>query len=203
MKRFSNLKFFTFVALFAFALFAVSCDKSDDEMTPNTLEDNSLKAGHLPGKSLPPGDLSIAEIAIAEGFDSLVVALSYVDEALQLEPKLVDMFMYGTDQYTVFAPTNEAFAELVGSGNISDLPAELVLNVLLYHVTTGRRAANSVVPKNHPRKIMTLLKGASFKVDNEGVIWAVGNTANIVGSNISASNGIIHVIDTVILPVEL
>ena len=51
--------------------------------------------------------------------------------------------------------------------------------------------------------IETLLEGASFKVDNEKVIWAVGNTANIIDANISASNGIIHVIDAVILPIKI
>ena len=117
--------------------------------------------------------------------------------------------MNGTDQYTVFAPTNEAFAALVGDGQISDLPSGLVLNVLLYHVTEGRRASNSVVPKNNTRTIETLLEGASFSVGTDAMITAVGNTANFVvvdGKplvNISASNGIIHVIDTVILPITL
>jgi uncharacterized surface protein with fasciclin (FAS1) repeats len=74
---------------------------------------------------------------------------------------LVDLFLNGTDQYTVFAPTNEAFENLYEAlteiEGITDLPAELVLDVLLYHVVEGRRAANSVVPPVRSRTITTLL----------------------------------------------
>jgi uncharacterized surface protein with fasciclin (FAS1) repeats len=116
----------------------------------------------------------------------------------------VDLFMNGTDQYTVFAPTNDAFFALYGAlgiTGISDLPAELVRDVLFYHVTEGRRAANSVVPKNNTRTIETLL-GETFSVNPQAMITAIGNTANITTPNISASNGIIHIIDAVILPIE-
>src|SRR5690606_18406079 len=101
--------------------------------------------------------------------------------------------------------TNEAFYELYETlkvGGIEELPAELVLNVLLYHVTEGRRGSNSVVPPNRPRSIETLL-GASFMVDRDANIIAIGNTANFENIDISASNGIIHVIDSVLLPIEL
>jgi len=148
-----------------------------------------------------PGTESIAEIAIEAGFGELVGALVYVDE--ELDAGLVDLFLNGTDQFTVFAPTDEAFQGLYGAldiDGISDLPAELVLDVLLYHVVEGRRAANSVVPPVRPRTITTLL-GATFSVDRNGVITDIaGQEAGIVAPNISASNGIIHVIDTVILP---
>jgi len=150
-----------------------------------------------------PGAESIAEIAIGAGFDELVGALLYVDA--QLEAGLVDLFLDGTDQYTVFAPTDEAFEglyEALEIDGITDLPPELVLDVLLYHVAEGRRAANSVVPPVRDRTITTLL-GATFTVNSGGVITDLfGQEANIVAPNISASNGIIHVIDTVLLPLE-
>ncbi len=73
--------------------------------------------------------------------------------------------------------------------------------MLLYHVAEGRRAANSVVPRVGERSITTLL-GVTFTVNNEAVITDIfGQEASIVAPNISASNGIIHVIDTVILPI--
>lgn len=148
-----------------------------------------------------PGTESIAEIAIEAGFGELVGALVYVDE--ELNAGLVDLFLNGTDQFTVFAPTNEAFQGLYGAlgvDGITGLDAELVLDVLLYHVVEGRRAANSVVPPVRPRTITTLL-GATFSVDRTGVITDIaGQETNIIAPNISASNGIIHVIDTVILP---
>ena len=68
-------------------------------------------------------------------------------------------------------------------------------------VVDGRRASNSVVPRKGDKTISTLL-GVNFTVNNQGQITAVGNTANITTANISASNGIIHVIDAVILPVQ-
>jgi uncharacterized surface protein with fasciclin (FAS1) repeats len=156
-----------------------------------------------PQRAPKPGPDPIAQIAIDAGFTELVGALVYVDT--ELDAGLVDLFLNGTDQYTVFAPTNEAFQNLydaLGITGITDLPAELVLDVLLYHVTEGRRAANSVVPPVRPRKITTLL-GATFTVDSDAVITDIaGQEVGIVAANISASNGIIHVVDTVLLPLE-
>lgn len=201
-----------FLGLLLFSIVFVSCEDEADDYTPvnSVAEEADLKSG----KSLPPGDESIAAIAIGAGFTELVGALFYVDDALETE--LVDMFLNGKDQYTVFAPTNDAFQALYDSEDlenllgkqvdgITDIPAEVVLNVLLYHVTEGRRAANSVVPKKNPKTIETLLEGATFMVDKDLMIMAVGNSANIIPAfaNISASNGIIHVIDNVILPIEL
>ena len=147
-----------------------------------------------------PGSDPIAAIAIGAGFNELVDALVYVDT--ELNAGLVDLFLNGKDQYTVFAPTDEAFMNLysaLGITDITDLDAALVLDVLLYHVTDGRRSSNSVVPKRNYKTIETLL-GSTFQVTPQAEIMAIGNTANIVAADISASNGVIHVIDQVILP---
>jgi uncharacterized surface protein with fasciclin (FAS1) repeats len=155
------------------------------------------------GAARPGGD-PIAQIAIANGgFSQLVDALMYVDQ--ELNAGLVNLFLNGTDQYTVFAPTDAAFNSLYTALNINsirDLPASLVLSVLQYHVTEGRRGSNSVVPRNGSRTITTLLPNATFKVFPNLQIEAIGNTANIILADISASNGIIHVIDNVILPID-
>jgi uncharacterized surface protein with fasciclin (FAS1) repeats len=154
-----------------------------------------------PNRAPAPGPDSIAAIASDAGFTELVGALVYVDE--ELDTNLVEMFSTRSGQYTVFAPTNEAFEDLydfLGITEISDLPPELVLDVLLYHVTEGRRAANSVVPPRQDRTITTLL-GATFSVDRTATITDLfGQEAAIVAPNISANNGIIHVVDTVLLP---
>jgi len=210
LKKMLNLRSFALIAIFAVAVFATSCNKADDGYIPEELatsQDLMLKKGkpdNVEPKGAPaPGDVSIAEIAIGAGFTELVGALSYVDA--ELDAGLVELFLNGTDQYTVFAPNNEAFEGLYGTleiDGITDLPAELVLDVLLYHVAEGRRAANSVVPPVRDRTISTLL-GSSFTVNSGGVITDIaGQTVNIVAADISASNGIIHVIDTVLLPLE-
>lgn len=200
VKRNINLRSLTFTGILAIAFFAVSCNKANDEYLP-TNQDLVLKSGKSDKAAPKKGETSIAEIAISANFNELVAALSYVDA--ELDAGLVNLFLNGTDQYTVFAPTDDAFKALyanLGINKIQDLPAETVLKVLLYHVTDGRRAANSVVPQNGVRTITTLL-GDAFNVDPQGTIWAAGgNSATITSANISASNGIIHVIDAVILP---
>jgi uncharacterized surface protein with fasciclin (FAS1) repeats len=155
-----------------------------------------------PNRAPAPGPDSIAKIATDAGFTELVNALVYVDT--ELGSDLVGLFSTGTDQYTVFAPTNEAFADLyqlLGVSGLEELDnPELVRDVLLYHVVEGRRAANSVVPPRGSRSITTLL-GPSFSVNSSLEITDIaGQEINIVGANVSASNGIIHVVDTVLLP---
>lgn len=182
-----------------------ACSNDDDMITMETTSENFEISAKAPKK----GEMSIAEIvsnaSMAEEaeFTLLLAALEYTG--------LTGVFA-GTDQYTVFAPTDQAFLNLVAATGVSaetpfaDIDAALgegtVETVLLYHVAEGRRAANSVVPKKGTRTITTLA-GASFSVMPDASIDAVGNSAQIVSPNISASNGIIHVIDTVILPIEL
>lgn len=212
LKRNLSFRSLALAGIFMIAVFAVSCNKQDDIPEPMA-QDVELKKGKPDGvpKAAPaPGEYSIAEIVVASKeadepeFTLLFAALEYAG--------LTGVFT-GGGQYTVFAPTDQAFIDLVVDLGVDPndpftaidaaLGAGTVKNVLLYHVTDGRRAANSVVPPRNPRTIETLLEGATFSVDSDGKIWAVGNSAMITSANISASNGIIHVIDTVILPVEL
>jgi len=179
-----------------FAIFLISCE-NETKLLPGTSTDAELKAA-----SAKKGTDPIAKVATDKGFSELLKALSYVDT--ELETELVDLFSTGKDQHTVFAPTDDAFSNLyssLGVGTISDIPAEMVLDILLYHVTTGRRASNSVVPKMNKRFIKTLLN-ESFTVNGDGSIQAIGNTATITAADFSASNGIVHAIDAVMLPFD-
>jgi uncharacterized surface protein with fasciclin (FAS1) repeats len=196
----SNSKSLAIAMILSVAIFAASCNKDEATAPNNVTASETLKNGN---GAPAPGDKSIAQIAIENGFSELVNALTYVDTAL--DAGLVELFLNGKDQYTVFAPTNDAFFNLYGAlevDEITDLPAPLVLDVLYYHVTEGRRASNSVVPKRGIRTIQTLL-GESFSVDPQAMITAIGNTAYITAPDISASNGIVHIIDAVILPIEV
>jgi transforming growth factor-beta-induced protein len=166
-----------------------------------------------PKKDNPP----IAQIAIDNGFSELVGALAYVDGAFTGDEgytPLIPLFLEGTDQFTVFAPTNEAFDNLYALlsvvldaeiDEISDIPASVVLDVLFYHVVEGRRASNSVVPKNGERT-MTSLLGEDFFVRTDLSIrdglTGLRDDASIVPPffDLSASNGFVHVISQVIVP---
>ncbi len=165
-----------------------------------------------------PSGQTIAEIAEAAGFELLLAAVGYIAETNPGSPLVAGLL--DRDQYTVFAPTDEAFVNLVNAvAPLLDpdvlaqdgpfaaidllLGAGTIEAVVSYHVTEGRRAANSVLPRRGFRTIETLLPGATFTVSTGGVITAVGSTANITAADISASNGIIHVIDAVLLPVDL
>jgi uncharacterized surface protein with fasciclin (FAS1) repeats len=127
----------------------------------------------------------------------------------------------GRGQYTVFAPSDDAFLDLLAVlepvlDDSIENPFEaidaafggapIVEQVLLYHVTEGRRAANSVVPPRGERTITTL-RGDTFAVGTGGTIVdgaaAVFGPATIGPANISASNGIVHGVDRVLLPADI
>jgi uncharacterized surface protein with fasciclin (FAS1) repeats len=99
-------------------------------------------------------------------------------------------------QRTVFAPTDAAFAELgLDASNIGALPLDALTNILLYHVTTGRRDAGSVVTSSQIRMANGKFTKISLK-DGGAYI----NDSQIIVTDVLAGNGIIHVIDAVLLP---
>lgn len=184
---------------------------SDSTTGPETNADKASRA-------LPPSKMTIAEIADAQGFTLLLAAVGYIAETNPSSLIVADIL--DESQSTVFAPTDQAFLNLVGAvtplldptilaeqGPFAAIDALLgagtIEAVVSYHVVEGRRAANSVVPRKGERRLETMLDGATFNVTPAGMIQAVGNTANIVLPNVSASNGVIHAIDAVILPVDL
>jgi len=192
------------VALIAVGALTLGACSNDNE--PMGL--NQAVSDRAPAPSASP----IAQIAIDAGFSELVGALQYVDT--ELNTGLVELFMNGRGQYTVFAPTNTAFQNLysllgmvlgVPVNGITDLPADVVLQVLQYHVAAGRRSANSVVPPVNDRTIVPLL-GEKFQVRANGTIedgltvLGVRPDAAIVSADISARNGVVHVVDQVIVP---
>lgn len=216
LKRRMNSRNLVLTGIAALAIFLVSCEKyEDDPMQAEALKRAEAASNADAAKKAPAkGDLSIGDIAIDAAtneenplypqFTQLVAALIHASTP---ELDLVDLFVNGTDQYTVFAPVDAAFTALYGAlgiGGIEELPADLVRDVLLYHVAEGRRASNSVVPPRMPRQIETLL-GLSFMVTTDPMIDGIGSDASFVSFDlidISASNGIIHVIDTVLLHFE-
>ena len=100
-------------------------------------------------------------------------------------------------QYTVFAPTDAAFAEIGvdGSNCAAAASTPLVTNVLLYHVANGRRDAADVTTSSR----IHMLNGGFTRVTSDGSAYFV-NDSRIIVTDVFASNGVIHAIDKVLLP---
>ena len=110
---------------------------------------------------------------------------------------LVDT-LNGNRQFTVFAPTDAAFQNLfaaLGVSGINDIPLDTLKAVLLYHVAPGERFSGDVVSST---RIRTVSKGFLTPSVHDGSAWV--NDARIVAADVDASNGVIHVIDKVLLP---
>jgi uncharacterized surface protein with fasciclin (FAS1) repeats len=112
--------------------------------------------------------------------------------------------------FTVFAPTNEAFAKLP-AGTVDTLlkpeNKKTLTNVLTYHVVPGRLTAKDLMEKvkaGGGKAMLKTVEGADLTFqEKDGRLWiwdAKGDTAQITIRNVMQSNGVIHVIDTVMLP---
>jgi transforming growth factor-beta-induced protein len=142
---------------------------------------------------LPPEKpITIVDVAIADGrFTTLAAALQATD--------LVDA-LKGEGPFTVFAPTDDAFAKLP-AGTVESLlmpeNLETLKSILLYHVADGAYMSTDL---SKMPSVMTL-QGDSVTIKEEmGKIYI--NDALVVIADIEASNGVIHVIDSVLLPPE-
>lgn len=140
----------------------------------------------------PPADIenSITDVAAGAGqFKTLVKALGVagLDEVLNTDK----------GPFTVFAPTDEAFAKLP-EGTVEALiqDKEQLKKVLLYHVVKGDVPAAKVV---NLKKADTLVKNQSVTISTKGDSVMINN-ARVVKADVRAANGVIHVIDTVLIP---
>ena len=136
----------------------------------------------------------------ADIVDTAVGAGQFKTLAAALEAAGLIDALKGAGPFTVFAPTDEAFAKLP-AGTVESLlkpeNKEKLKAILLYHVVSGNVPASEVVKLNG-RSVKTL-QGSSIKVRTDNGV-RVGN-ASVVKTDVMASNGVIHVIDTVLMPV--
>jgi uncharacterized surface protein with fasciclin (FAS1) repeats len=128
--------------------------------------------------------------------DTAVAAGTFKTLAAALEAAGLIDTLKGDGPFTVFAPTDEAFAKLP-AGTVEALlkDKEKLKQILLYHVVPGRVAAKDVVNL----KSAKTAQGSSIKIMVKDGKVMVDN-AQVVKTDIAASNGLIHVIDSVILP---
>ncbi|WP_037358537.1 fasciclin domain-containing protein, partial [Schleiferia thermophila] len=159
----------------------VSCRKDDDN------KDNEQ-----------PQQQNIVQIAQANAdFSILVQALTRSDLSVNYAQVLS-----GEGPFTVFAPNNAAFTALLtelGVSSLNDIPAPVLEAVLTYHVVAGRVTSNMLTNG----QVVTTLNGGTFTVNTQGGVTitdANERTATVIQADITASNGVIHAIDKVILP---
>jgi transforming growth factor-beta-induced protein len=153
---------------------ATSCEKKD-EMTPST-------------------DLTIAGYASSDpNFSILVEALT--------KANLVSV-LNGSGNFTVFAPTNDAFRALfttLGVGGINDLSAETLTPILLYHVL-GEEKKSSMLSSGY----YNTLSPAQGSYNSMNISVSMGVTINkdtkVITADVDVKNGVIHAIDKVLLP---
>jgi len=176
MKSFRKYLSMSALALATMVLIS-SCNKDEEEPIPETLP-------------------SIVEIATStDDFSILVEALTKADLVTALQ---------GDGPFTVFAPTNQAFENLfskLGVDGIDDLSAEALTPILLYHVvaadaksssltTSYVETLNATAPSNN---------SVSLFVEVEGGVMLNG-MSTVSTADVEASNGVIHIIDEVLLP---
>jgi uncharacterized surface protein with fasciclin (FAS1) repeats len=136
-----------------------------------------------------PGSSSIVDLVVADDgeFDVLQAAV--------IRAGLVEALSGGA-QLTVFAPTDAAFVSTLAAGNeagaiaaVNSLPVDVLTNILLYHVTEGRRQSRSVLAAPE----YEMLNGQILTRDE---LVAAG----FARTDLSASNGIVHIINAVLMP---
>ncbi|HKH91305.1 MAG TPA: fasciclin domain-containing protein [Gemmatimonadaceae bacterium] len=140
-----------------------------------------------------PGTATIVELAQGtSALSTLVFAIGYSDANCGTSFAATLGSVGG--QYTVFAPTNAAFATLIGAlGEATVLSCDVLPTVLAFHVTRGRHTSTSVLA----RQSIRMINGEWAAVEGTTIAGAPLNLGLV---NISASNGIVHVVDAVLLP---
>lgn len=164
-------------------LLSSSCATQDSSMNDTGMAGSSSSTTAMSSQS-------IAQVAMGTGMHNTLVA------ALKAAG-LADMMM-ASGNYTVFAPTDAAFAKLpAGTVDMLLRPEnrDKLRSVLQYHVVSGRVSADNVMKMTSARSV----SGKDLRISMMGDQVMIGN-AHVVKADVMASNGVIHVIDTVLMP---
>jgi transforming growth factor-beta-induced protein len=173
----------------ALSLILAACGDDDDSGAPAS--ETPTAADSLAPDATEPG--TIVDVAVAAGsFETLVAAVQAAG--------LVDT-LSGPGPFTVFAPTDDAFAKALVALDMT--PEELLADtdlltaVLKYHVIPGKVLSSEVVTLDG--QSVATVNGAEVTITVDGDTVMV-NDATVTDVDVMASNGVIHVIDTVLLP---
>ncbi len=162
------------------ALIAGGC--GDDDAPPMTMTDGGTDSGT---DAETMGGDDIIAVAEAAGFTQLLA---------QLETAGLTETLQGTGPFTVFAPTDEAFAAAADA--LGGLEQAEITEALTYHVIEGAAVPSTAIPA-----FADTVAGYSLIFGTEGGVTV--NGAQVTQADVEASNGVIHVIDTVLLPPDL
>lgn len=168
------------IAVITSAGFAIAACGDDEETTTTTAAPTTT-----------------TEMAMVDIVDTAVAAGNFTTLASLLETAGLVETLKGPNPFTVFAPTDDAFAA-VPQETLDALAADpegALTQVLTYHVVPGKVMAAAVTDGLEAETVEGSM--VTFTVSDDGVMI---NDANIVQTDIEASNGVIHVIDAVILP---
>jgi transforming growth factor-beta-induced protein len=176
----------SFVSLYINLDGGVALNGSSNVTAADIVADNGII--HVIDEVLTPP--TVVDVAIANGsFSTLVSAV--------VKAELVEA-LTSEGPFTVFAPTNDAFSQLLtdlGAGSLDDIPVNTLTDVLLYHVVSGNVRSTDLVAGMVP----TLNSQAEIEVDL-GSDVTLNSTTKVVAVDVQATNGVVHVIDKVLLP---
>jgi uncharacterized surface protein with fasciclin (FAS1) repeats len=184
---------YVLASLVAVSMFAVACSDDKNDATTTTAATTVPEAMTTDPMApttdaMAPGDI----VAVASGnadFSTLVAAVKAAGLVETLQ---------GAGPFTVFAPTNAAFAALpAGLVDKLLLPANkaVLVQILTYHVVGAKVMAADVKAGD-----ATSVEGSPIAITIEGGTVMLNGSAKVVATDVAASNGVIHVIDQVILP---
>lgn len=189
----------TKIVLFALATIGIFAFSSCEESAPVVVE-APVEVVEVPVEVVETPNI-VGVAASNENFTTLVAAVKAAD--------LVET-LSGEGPFTVFAPTNDAFAKLPAGTVESLLKPEskaALTNLLTYHVVAGKFDAAAVVAAIQENKgafEITTVQGGKLiaSLDGENVMLKdeKGNMSKVIMADVAASNGVIHAVETVVMP---
>jgi transforming growth factor-beta-induced protein len=191
MRKLFKLNVLAFMALFS--LFLSSCNDDDE----NVVDEEMFTEFNIVESAQATGDLS-----------SLVAALIKAD--LSANNDLVNTLSSTNTEFTVFAPSNQAFADLLsrldGYDSLEDFDTvaeqDLLASILAYHVVAGASVRSGDLTDGQS---VPTVQGESLTVSTDGGVFfedAAGELAQVTTADVETANGIVHIIDKVLLPQE-
>ncbi len=193
---------FVFPLLAGTALSLAACGGAQEPATTDAPADTTTEDTTMTDTTTTTATGTIVDVASGNAdFSTLVAAVTAADLGATLS---------GTGPFTVFAPTNAAF-DALPAGTVETLTTtetETLGGILTYHVVAGEVMATDLVAAieaaGDAGYAITTVNGATLTATLEGgnviLTDAAGGTATVTATDVNAANGVIHVIDTVLMP---